>query len=79
MSILDNLMRGWPIIFRSSYAFLSAAVCFYKLTRSRNNNSSYTVKFVQIRLLVRIAIKRSYAWAADNLASVDRLFLPVIK
>ena len=74
MSVLDNLMRGRPIIFQLFMSFLSVAVCYYKLTRSRNNNSSYSVTFVQKNTLCENSNKTN-AWAADSFASVDRLFL----
>ena len=67
MSILDNLMRGWPIF-----------SVLHKLTRSRNNNISYSVTFVQKNTPCENSNK-TCVWAADNFASVDRLFISVIK
>ena len=78
VAILHNLMRGRPIIFNPLYSFLSAAVCFYDLTRSANNNSSYSVTFV-LKNTPRENSNKTYAWAAGNFASVDRLFLFAIK
>ena len=51
---------------------------FINLPDLENNNSSYSVTFVQKDIPCENNNK-TYARAADNFASVDRFFLSVIK